>query len=79
VRVYAKAHLVKHFDKKQSVWLGDQFTTSKFGANLEAGVGLNARLRKSGGIAYAELNRQQRISSHGSQGWTFNLGVKLPF
>jgi len=79
VRVYGKIHLVKHLDKKQSVWLGDQFATSKFGTNLEAGVGLNARVSKSGGTAYAELNRQQRIGSHGSQGWTFNLGVKLPF
>jgi len=79
IRVYGKMHLVKHFDKDQSVWLGDDFNASKFGTNLEAGIGLNARLTKVGGTAYAELNRQQRIGSHGSQGWTFTLGAKLPF
>jgi len=43
-------------------------------------VGLNARVSKSDGTAYAALHRQQRIGSHGSQGWTFNLGGgKLPF
>jgi len=78
-RVYAKLHLLKHFDRNQAVWLGDTLYRGKSGSAAQFGLGVDATFGRGQSAVYGEVNRQQRIGSHGSTGWTFNLGVKTRF
>jgi len=72
-------HWVQTLNRRQKIWLGEDFDLGKPGTALQASLGIDAALAGGNTALYATLTRQQRVGGTGHQGWTANAGVRARF